>query len=97
MDIMINISTANATAGTYAASVQSITDMKTNLKTCIDNLGDSWIGEAKNNFTLEKFPKLLINMKSNIDMLDVLQKEIALAVDDFNALDAELKSNFGVK
>ena len=94
MDIMINISTANETAATYASSFKAITDMKTSLEACINTLKENWKGEAKDNFTLEHFPKLLTSMQTHIDMINVLQQEIASAVKDFDDLEVELKDKY---
>jgi len=97
MDIMIDVSIAKNTSEKYKSTITTITNTMTELDNCIKNLGDNWKGDARDKFTLEHFPSYLKSMQDFIDMLTVLKDEIDFAISDFNDLDVELKSNFGVK
>ena len=94
MNVVIDVSVAEGTSNTYTASINEINVIMNDLRNCIIQLANDSKGEASNKFTLDHFPKLYASMQKHVEMIKNLQQEIAAAVQDFNALDAELKGKF---
>jgi len=94
MDVVIDVSVAEETSRTYTSSIEEINEIMTNLTNCINNIKNDWKGDSSNSFTLNHFPKLNTSMQKHVDMIKVLQSEIAMAIQDFNALDSEIKGKF---
>jgi WXG100 family type VII secretion target len=91
-DVYISIQNMNETVSTYARGKSELESILTSLKSGISSLENQWKGEARDNFSLDHFPKLCDSIEGNIKKLERLESELREVASEFNNLDKELRN-----